>query len=389
MAVTPSPAISPWSLSRAEWIDIVKRAWTASGKNNTGLLAAGVTFYAFLAMVPLIASVVLVYSLVSSPESVVHDVKALTTSLPKQAAQIIGDQLTNAVRGSGGKKGFGLALSLGLALFSARSGARAVLTALNIAFGVEEKRGFIALTLLTLGMVAASALMAVVAASAIAALGFLTALIPQAPGWLISLGKLVPYLIFVLVAAAGAASLYRWGPSGGERRWVWLSPGSLLTAVALLAMTLGFGVYVANFGNYNATYGALGAVVVLLTWIDLSAYVLLLGAELNAEFERAAARRATASSAEREAAPPPATPRVPMMRPQPAGTHRGVDAGAWAVALVATRRAGMIGSALGLSGLALLRGRRPLAGFGLLAGGAGLSLLAPRRKKPGRSPRTA
>jgi membrane protein len=142
-------------------------------------------------------------------------------------------------------------------------------------------------------MTLAAVLVAVIAMVAIAAMGHLETLFPNAPGVLLVAGKVLSYVLVALGGAAGAATLYRYGPSRDEARWVWLSPGSIGASILWLALTLGFGFYVAKFGNYNATYGSLGTVVVMLTWLYLSSYVLLLGAELNSELEQQTERDTT------------------------------------------------------------------------------------------------
>nr|MDP9412987.1 YihY/virulence factor BrkB family protein [Pseudomonadota bacterium] len=209
---------------------------------------------------------------------------------------LIGEQLMNVVQTSGGKKGFGLLLALALALFGARNGAGAIITALNIAYEEEETRGFIRVNLLALGMTAAAVLVAILALVAVTALGYLHKLFPGTPAFLLALGKIVTYVLLTLAGAAAAATLYRYGPSRQKARWAWLTPGSALAAVSWVLLTLAFGIYVANFGNYDATYGSLGAVVVLLTWMYLSSYILLFGAELNSELEHQTAKDTTSGA---------------------------------------------------------------------------------------------
>ena len=284
---------SPWSMSLAEWWQVLKRSGKEAGDDNVGLIAAGVAFYAFLAMVPLLGAIVLSYGLVAEPRTVMSNVEQLTSVMPADAAKLVGEQLLNVVQTSGDKKGLGLLLALAIALFGARQGAGAVITALNIAYEEKEKRGFIALNLLALAMTAAAVLVAIMATVAIAALGHLETLFPQLPGWAHVLGKVISYAALLAAAAAGAASMYRWGPSRDQAKWTWLTPGSALTALLWLLLTIGFGIYVSQFGNYNATYGSLATVVVLLTWLYLSAYVLLFGAELNSELEHQTAADTT------------------------------------------------------------------------------------------------
>ena len=290
----------PFAMSFAAWKDVFVRSWTEASADNIGIVAAGVAFYGFLAMVPLLGAIVLIYGLVADQKTVLHDMQALTSVMPGDAAKLVGVQLMNVIKTSDGKKGLGLVLAVGLALFGARSAAGSVVTALNIAYEEKEKRSFLVVNVLALGITAAAVCVAVLAVVAIAALGHLEALLPFAPGSVLVIGKLVSYIAFALGAAAAAATLYRYGPSRADSRWVWLTPGSLFSAVFWVALTLGFGIYVAKFANYNATYGSLGAVIVLLTWIYLSSYVLLFGAEINATLEHRASGHTNAE--------PPAAP---------------------------------------------------------------------------------
>lgn len=275
------------------WKQVLLRTWTEAGDDNVALLAAGVAFYGFLAMVPLLGAIVLSYGLVADPATVMANVRSLTAVMPAEAARLIGEQLINVVSTSGGKKGLGLLLALALALYGAMKGAGAIVTALNVAYEEKETRGFVRLNLLTLAMTVGAVLMAVAATVAIAGLGHLDALMPYASGAALIAGKLMSYVLLGAAGAAAAATLYRYAPDRDEARWIWLTPGSLGVTLLWLALTLGFGTYVANFGSYDATYGSLGAVVVLLTWLYLSAYILIMGAELNAELEHQTAMDTT------------------------------------------------------------------------------------------------
>lgn len=267
--------------SAKTFFGLVKDAVDRAGRNNSGIVAAGVAFYAFLAMVPMLAATVLVYGLVATPDIVARDIGTLGDVLPEATAGLFAEQLRGVVDTSAGKKGIGLIIALAIALFGARNGAGSVLTALNIAHGVPEQRGIVWSNLVAL-MITAGAIVALILATL--ALGSLTALVNYLGAGVAVLGTAVTYLFLFAAGSAGTATLFRFAPNRPAPRWHLVAPGALLAAGGWLLLTLGFGIYVANFGNYSATYGSLSAVVVLLTWLYLSAYVLLLGANLNASW---------------------------------------------------------------------------------------------------------
>ncbi len=276
-----------------DWKRIIVDTWNDAGADNLSLLAAGVAFYAFLAFVPLLTALVLSYGLVADPASVVGHMQGLTRMMPGAAAGIIGDQLRAMTETSNARTGFALLLALAVAIYGASKGAGAITTALNIVYEVVEERGFMKRTLLALAMTAGAVLALFLAILSIAALHFLETLLPDLGG----APRFVLKAIFFLLAGAAVALLiaviYRYGPNRPDAPWRWITPGSALATLVWLAATLGFGAYVANFSDYNATYGSLGAVIVFLTWLYLSAYILLLGAELNSIIEEHAGRRRT------------------------------------------------------------------------------------------------
>jgi membrane protein len=287
-------ADKPTDIPKPGWVEIAKRTWKEVGKDNVGIVAAGVAFYFFLALVPLLGAGVLTYGLFASPETVARQAQSLTSFLPGEAAKLIGDQLMNVVETSGGKKGFGLLLAILVAFWGARNAASAIITALNIAYEEEEKRGFVKTTLLALAMTLGAVVMAGVVGAAIGLLTAIERLLPNAGPVGHFLTSALTYAMLGAIAAAAAATLYRYGPSREKAKWTWLTPGSIFFAVVWLALTLAFGFYVRNFGSYGATYGALSSVVVLLTWLYLSSYVLIFGAELNSEIEHQTAKDTTA-----------------------------------------------------------------------------------------------
>ncbi len=278
-------ATTPMEIPFAGWRDILIRTWREATADNLSLIAAGVTFYAFLTIVPMLGVMVLAYGLIATPETVLANMQGLTSVMPADAAKLVGEQLMTVVETAGSQKGFGLLVALAIALYGAMKGMGAIVTALNIVYDEEETRGFVRTSLLTLIMAVGAVAVAITAIVAVSAMSAVERFIPDASGLVHGLIKIATWIVTALVMAGAIAAVYRYAPAREKARWSWLSAGSLLATLLILAATIGFGFYVSNFGSYNATYGSLGAVIVLLTWLNLSAYILLFGAELNAEIE--------------------------------------------------------------------------------------------------------
>ena len=306
-------ASNPLQVPRRAWKDIVKRTYKRVWDDNVGLVAAGVAFYAFFALLSLLGLIVLVYGFAADPLTVIEHMQALTAVLPSDVAWIIGDQLMNAVRASQKTKGLGIVIAFLVATYGGTNGATSVITALNIAYEEKEKRSIWRFYLLAVSMTLSALLVALCALAATAALTFLQHLLPEAAPPMVLAGKVAGYLLLALLAAGIASTLYRFGPSREEAQWKWITPGSLFAALTWLLLTWAFGIYVGRITNYHATYGSLGAVVALLTWMYLSAYAFIFGAELNSEIEHQTARDSTTG------------------RPEPMGVR-----GAWAADNVAT-----------------------------------------------------
>ena len=260
-------ARSPWRMPWRAWKEVLGRTWRESSADNTGLLAAGTAFYGFLALVPLLGATVPTDGFVASPETVVRNVERLTAVMPAEAASLIGQQLVNVVHTSGGKKGLGIFIALAIALYGAQSAAGGIISALNVAYEEKEKRSFFKVTLLAFTLTVAAIVFAVVAILAVAALSKMDLVLPFAGPATIAASQMLSYVLLGLLGATVAAALYKFGPSREEARWQWLTPGSIFFGLAWVLLTLGFGFYVSNFGNYGATYGSLSAIVVLLTWM--------------------------------------------------------------------------------------------------------------------------
>jgi membrane protein len=249
-----------------------------------GLVAAGCAFYGLLAVFPAITALMSLTGLLMEPDQVVGALEGAAAVVPEDVAQILLDQATAVAGSQTGGLTLGLILGVGLALWSASAGVGALIEGLNVAYDEEEARGFVklkALTLLlTLGMIVGVIVAAVLIVALPVALDFLA----FAP-WVETLIGVLKFVPLGLLFLGGLAILYRYGPDRDDAELAWITPGALLALVAWLIMSIGFSLYVANFGSYNETFGSLAGVIVLLTWMWLSAYIVLIGAEVNAEAE--------------------------------------------------------------------------------------------------------
>ncbi|HEX8413282.1 MAG TPA: YihY/virulence factor BrkB family protein, partial [Sphingomicrobium sp.] len=245
-------ASSPWRMPAAAWKDIASRTWQRTWDDNVGLVASGVAFYGFFALVSLLGIVVLSYGLFAEPKTVISNIQTLAALLPKDIALVIGEQLINAVRTSEETKGIGLIVAFAAALYGGTNGAASLITALNIAYEEKEKRSLLRFYALAILMTLTAVLVTLLAIAATATLASLGQHLPQfAPGLLMA-GRILGYFILVMIVAGLIAGLYRFAPSREQARWIWITPGSLFAALVWMLLTVLFGFYVSNLTNYTA-----------------------------------------------------------------------------------------------------------------------------------------
>jgi membrane protein len=277
---------APWKIPPRAWWEILKRVYAAMSGNHLGLLSAGVAYYAFLSIAPLLAAVVLTYGLIGDPSLVQRHMAAIITVVPSDAAQIINDQLIGVVSAAKGTTGLGLVMALALAVYGATRAATAIMEALNIVYASKESRGIIALYRVSMGITFSAVLVVVAGVITATIIGLVQKLLTGWGGGVIFAIKATTWVCAGLLASTIFGLIYRFGPHRRKAQWQWLTVGSVTATLFWLVVTLGVSFYVSRFGNYNETYGSLGAVVVLQLWLFVSAYVVLLGAQINAEAER-------------------------------------------------------------------------------------------------------
>jgi membrane protein len=275
----------PQQIPAKGWLQVTKRAWAEAKLDQVPLLAAGVAFYTFLSLFPAMIAAVTVYGLVADPQTVARQTQAITDALPAAAAEIITGQMEAISSQPQQALGLGLIIALALALWSASGGVGNIITAVNIAYDEEETRGFVKRKLLALGFTLGAIIFATVSVALITVVpALLEAFFPSgAIYWLLQAARWTGLLVAVLFALA---VLYRFAPDRDAPKFRWVSVGAGVATVIWLLASLGFSVYVDNFGSYGETYGALAGVAVLMLWLWITAFIVLLGAEINAESEQ-------------------------------------------------------------------------------------------------------
>jgi membrane protein len=272
----------PQQIPPRGWLDIAKRTGKEVKQDQVPLLSAGVAYYTLLSLFPAAIAAVSIYGLVANPDTVRDQIDKLTEMLSPSTADLVGEQIKQVTSGAGGALGLATVIGILTALWSASSGMKALITGVNLAYDETETRKFVKLRglalLLTLG--------------AMVLLGVALALIVGFPAvaddWPTPLAWTAGILRWVLLAAllvAALAVLYRYAPNRDEPRWTWVSWGSGIATLLWILASVGFSIYANSFGNYNKTYGALAGVIILMFWLFLTAFVVLVGAELNTEME--------------------------------------------------------------------------------------------------------
>jgi membrane protein len=294
-STSTSPHAGPaWVLFRADWGAALWRVYQKMNDNRLLAVAAGVVFYGLLAVFPAITAFVSLYGLMADP-STIHDRLSLATGvLPQGALNILNEQLTRLTSHRTSALSVGFIGGLLVALWSANAGAKAVMDALNVAYGETEKRSFVRLNLVALAFTLGTifALMLALGAVVVAPIVLSQLGLSGASETLIDLARW-PILLGLLVL--GLTILYRYGPSLTDPHWTWLFPGNVIAAVSWLVLSGLFSWYIAHFGSYDATYGSLGAAIGMMTWMWISMIVVLLGAELNADIQCKANSASSAS----------------------------------------------------------------------------------------------
>lgn len=278
-------AEQPREISGRGWLDILWRVKREMSDDRLTMLAAGIAFYALLSLFPGIAAVISLWALVLDPQDMARQIIELSRFLPEDGAKLIEEQ----ARKIGDNTDAGLSLtaltSLVIAMYVASKGVRGLIIGLNVVYGEDERRGLghrtLVIAALTLGLIVLTQVTIVFITLVPLAIGMLG--LDDTPvrviGWL-------RWPVLLLLMMFVIAVLYRFGPYRHSPRWEWVSVGTVTATLLWLLGSGGLSLYVGHVVNLGELYGSLGAVVVLMLWFWLSAFVVLLGAEINGEMER-------------------------------------------------------------------------------------------------------
>lgn len=285
-------AESPSEIPKEGWKDVGKRVWAEMKEDHTQLLSSGVAFWAFLSIFPAIVAAITIFGLVMDPQEVTRQLESFLNALPSESRDLVRSQLESVASSSSSALGIGLVVSLGSALWAASTGMANMMEAINVVYEETDDRNWFkkrgTAVLLTLGAILFIGLTLV----GIAAVPHLLDSTNLNSGlkWVLSLAV---WPVLAAAFAFGLAVLYRYAPDRDNAEWGWVSWGAGIAVVIWVVASVAFQIYTASFGNYQKTYGALAAVVVLLLWLMITCLSILVGGHINAELEAQTAKDTT------------------------------------------------------------------------------------------------
>jgi len=275
-------AETPADIPSSGWKDVLWRVYGRLGEDRVLVIAAGTTFYGLLSLFPAIAAFVSLYGMFADPGNIARLINKMSTFLPGGAIDVIGSEITRVASQGSAKLGFATLFALLISLWSANAGMKAMFDGMNVAYKEREKRGIIALNLTSLCFTMCMIAFGIVSLVVIVAVPYISERMGEVGGWIVTIAQ---WPVLLVLVSFVFACLYRFGPSREAPQWRWLTWGSAVASVIWLIASILFSWYAANFASYNKTYGSLGAIIGLMTWMWISTVIFILGAMLNAEME--------------------------------------------------------------------------------------------------------
>lgn len=278
-------AEKPRQIPKKGWKEILLRVKDDIGNDNLSIISAGIAFFLFLALFPAIGALLSIYGLVMDPQHVQEQVSQLTGILPEQGQQFLSGMLENVAGQSNSALGWGVALSVLLSLWSANAGTKALFKGVNIVYDETDTRSFIKETAITLAFTLVAIVVFIICISVIVAIPALIGSLGL-PAVVVTVVEWVRWLILGAIVVFSIAAVYKYAPVRDNPMFKWVSWGALIATILWLVGSVLFSFYVSNFGNFDETYGAVAAVIIMMLWLYLTCFLILIGAEINAEMEQ-------------------------------------------------------------------------------------------------------
>lgn len=275
--VAGTPRAIPWR----GWKDILWRTSREAVQDRITIVAASVTFFTLLAIFPALGVFVSLYGLIADVALVEEQLDQLAAIFPPEAVRLLGEQMLRLAESRTGSLSVAFAISLVLSLWSASAGMRSLFDGLNIVYDEAEKRNYFIRSAMTYGFTLALLVFLSLVSGILVAAPIVLDALGLRDGWMIA----ARWPLVYAVATGSFLIAYRFGPSRRHARWRWLLPGALAAAFFWLAGSAAFSWYVNNLARLDVTYGSLGTAIAFMLWVWLSAVIVLMGAELNAEIE--------------------------------------------------------------------------------------------------------
>ncbi len=290
-------ANKPRQIPAKGWKQILLRVKDAIANDHIPIISAGVAFYLFLALFPAIAALLSIYGLVMDPQQVQDQMSQLTAILPQQGQQFLSSILESVAEKSNQSLGWGVALSILFSLWSANKGTKAIFEGTSIAYNEENTRSFIKANALSLLFTLSAIVLFIISLSLIVAFPALMGRLGL-PDLIITLIEYVRWLILGLLVVFAIAAVYKFGSVRNRPKFRWVNWGAIIATLLWLIASWLFSFYVKNFGNFDETYGAVAAVIIMMLWFFMTSFVILIGAEINAEMEHQTSKDTTVGDPE-------------------------------------------------------------------------------------------
>jgi membrane protein len=265
--------------------------WDVMDRLNLSLIAAGVGFFAMLALFPALSAILLLWSWFADPSQINALLDLADEVVPPEVYEVVSNQVAGIINaGSSGKIGTATIISLVVALWSARAGVSALIRGLNAAYDIGHRQNIWRRYMADIGVTLTLCGLTFVAIASVVIAPVVIAILPLGP-WVTVAAEIARWVVAIGVVMMTLGIVYRFGPNRRGRRPKWITPGAIVATILWMVVSVAFGVYLRNFAHYNEVYGSLGAAVALLMWFYLSAYVVLMGGCLNAAIEAGGAQR--------------------------------------------------------------------------------------------------